>query len=151
MAVAGAPGAGTGHGGAGDLLGHLRLEPGAGRSGRSANGSRTPSARQLGSRAYLLMNFTGGCWVCSASPRWPRGAAGDSHSPSIMWGPRSWRRSTFLAPATYTQALWLLPLMAFFVLGMHAGYAIYFPELFPTRLRATGSSVCFNWAACWGP
>jgi hypothetical protein len=27
---------------------------------------------------------------------------------------------------------------------MHAGYAIYFPELFPTRLRATGSSVCFN-------
>ena len=34
--------------------------------------------------------------------------------------------------------------MAFFVLGMHAGYAIYFPELFPTRLRATGSSVCFN-------
>ena len=37
-----------------------------------------------------------------------------------------------------------LPVMAFFVLGMHAGYAIYFPELFPTRLRATGSSVCFN-------
>lgn len=34
--------------------------------------------------------------------------------------------------------------MAFFVLGMHAGYAIYFPELFPTRLRATGASVCFN-------
>jgi hypothetical protein len=34
--------------------------------------------------------------------------------------------------------------MSFFVLGMHAGYAIYFPELFPTRLRATGASVCFN-------
>jgi hypothetical protein len=34
--------------------------------------------------------------------------------------------------------------MAFFVVGMHAGYAIYFPELFPTRLRATGSSFCFN-------
>ena len=29
-------------------------------------------------------------------------------------------------------------------LGMHAGYAIYFPELFPRRLRATGSSACFN-------
>jgi hypothetical protein len=27
---------------------------------------------------------------------------------------------------------------------MHAGYAIYLPELFPTRLRATGSSFCFN-------
>jgi hypothetical protein len=27
---------------------------------------------------------------------------------------------------------------------MHAGYAIYFPELFPTHLRATGASFCFN-------
>jgi hypothetical protein len=27
---------------------------------------------------------------------------------------------------------------------MHAGYAIYFPELFPTRLRGTGSGFCFN-------
>jgi hypothetical protein len=34
--------------------------------------------------------------------------------------------------------------MAAFVVGMHAGYAIYFPELFPTHLRATGSSFCFN-------
>jgi hypothetical protein len=34
--------------------------------------------------------------------------------------------------------------MAYFVVGMHAGYAIYFPALFPTRLRATGSSFCFN-------
>ena len=29
-------------------------------------------------------------------------------------------------------------------LAMHAGYAIYFPELFPTRLRATGAGFCFN-------
>jgi hypothetical protein len=27
---------------------------------------------------------------------------------------------------------------------MHAGYAVYFPELFPTRLRATGAGFCFN-------
>jgi hypothetical protein len=27
---------------------------------------------------------------------------------------------------------------------MHAGYAIYFPELFPTRLRGTGGGFCFN-------
>ena len=27
---------------------------------------------------------------------------------------------------------------------MHAGYAVYFPELFPTHLRATGTSFCFN-------
>ena len=24
------------------------------------------------------------------------------------------------------------------------GYAIYFPELFPTRLRSTGTSFCYN-------
>jgi MFS family permease len=38
----------------------------------------------------------------------------------------------------------LLPVFGFLTLGMHAGYAIYFPELFPTRLRATGSGFCFN-------
>jgi MFS-type transporter involved in bile tolerance (Atg22 family) len=51
---------------------------------------------------------------------------------------------TFLGTQTYAQALWLLPTMAFFVVGMHAGYAIYFPELFPTYLRSTGTSFCYN-------
>lgn len=37
-----------------------------------------------------------------------------------------------------------LPVFGFFTLGMHAGYAVYFPELFPTRLRGTGSGFCFN-------
>ena len=31
-----------------------------------------------------------------------------------------------------------------FTLGMHAGYAVYFPELYPTRLRGTGAGFCFN-------
>ena len=38
----------------------------------------------------------------------------------------------------------LLPLFGFLTGGMHAGYAIYFPELFPTHLRATGTGFCFN-------
>lgn len=38
----------------------------------------------------------------------------------------------------------LLPVFGFLTLGMHAGYAIYFPELFPTRLRGTGAGFCFN-------
>lgn len=37
-----------------------------------------------------------------------------------------------------------LPLFGFLTLGMHAGYAIYFPELYPTRLRGTGTGFCFN-------
>ncbi len=47
-------------------------------------------------------------------------------------------------PQTYGQLLFILPIFGFFTLGMHAGYAVYFPELFPTRLRATGTSFCFN-------
>lgn len=51
---------------------------------------------------------------------------------------------TCFVPQTYTQLLVLLPVFGFFTLGMHAGYAIYFPELFPTHIRATGTSFCFN-------
>jgi MFS family permease len=44
--------------------------------------------------------------------------------------------------------LWLiwvtLPVFGFLTLGMHAGYAVYFPELYPTRLRGTGAGFCFN-------
>ncbi len=38
----------------------------------------------------------------------------------------------------------ILPIFGFLTLGMHAGYAVYFPELFPTRLRSTGGGFCFN-------
>ena len=40
--------------------------------------------------------------------------------------------------------LLFLPLFGFLTLGMHAGYAVYFPELFPTRLRGSGGGFCFN-------
>lgn len=48
------------------------------------------------------------------------------------------------APRNYDQLFWLLPLFGFCTLAVHAGYAIYFPELFPTRLRGTGTGFCFN-------
>jgi len=51
---------------------------------------------------------------------------------------------TCFGPQSYQQLVWVLPLFGFLTLGMHAGYAIYFPELFPTHLRATGTSFCFN-------
>jgi MFS family permease len=51
---------------------------------------------------------------------------------------------TCFAPSTYAQLLCLLPLFGFLTLGMHAGFAVYFPELFPTHLRATGTGFCFN-------
>ncbi|HXY37075.1 MAG TPA: MFS transporter [Planctomycetaceae bacterium] len=51
---------------------------------------------------------------------------------------------TCYVPQTEWQMLCTLPIFGFFTLGIHAGFAIYFPELFPSRLRATGSAVCFN-------
>jgi MFS family permease len=41
-------------------------------------------------------------------------------------------------------AYWMMPLMWFFQLGVFAGFAIYLPELFPSRLRSTGTSFCYN-------
>lgn len=43
-----------------------------------------------------------------------------------------------------SDAFWMLPLLGFATLGVFAGYAIYFPELFPTRLRGTGVGFCYN-------
>jgi MFS family permease len=37
-----------------------------------------------------------------------------------------------------------LPVFGFLTLGMHAGFAVYFPELYPTTLRGTGTGLCFN-------
>lgn len=47
-------------------------------------------------------------------------------------------------PQAYWHMLVLLPMFGFVTLSIHSGYAIYFPELFPNHLRATGSSFCFN-------
>lgn len=43
-----------------------------------------------------------------------------------------------------SQIYWLIPIMGFSQLALFGGYAIYFPELFPTRLRSTGTSFCYN-------
>jgi MFS family permease len=55
--------------------------------------------------------------------------------------------STFLVFRYFSQP-WhiftLIPMMGFFQLGVFAGFAIYLPELFPTRLRSTGTSFCYN-------
>jgi MFS family permease len=51
---------------------------------------------------------------------------------------------TCFAPTSYTMLLALLPLYGFVTIGIHAGYAVYFPELFPNHLRSTGTGFCFN-------
>jgi len=51
---------------------------------------------------------------------------------------------TFLTPRSYANVLLLLPLLGFFNNGIFSGFPIYLPELYPTRLRATGAGFCFN-------
>ncbi len=50
----------------------------------------------------------------------------------------------FASLKTARDAYWMLPLMGFAQLAVFAGYSIYFPELYPTRLRGTGVGFCYN-------
>ncbi len=43
-----------------------------------------------------------------------------------------------------TDVLWMAPIMGFFQLSVFAGFSIYLAELFPTSLRSTGVSFCYN-------
>lgn len=43
-----------------------------------------------------------------------------------------------------SSALLWAPILGFCTLAPFAAYSIYFPELFPTRLRSTGTGFCYN-------
>lgn len=45
---------------------------------------------------------------------------------------------------TFTDIFWMIPIMGFGQLSVFAVFAIYLPELFPTSLRSTGTSFCYN-------
>ncbi|MGI5832809.1 MAG: MFS transporter [Thermoguttaceae bacterium] len=52
--------------------------------------------------------------------------------------------AVFVFARTSTSVLILNPLMGFSVASLLSGYTIYFPELFPTRVRSTSVSLCYN-------
>ena len=52
--------------------------------------------------------------------------------------------ATFFFTNSFATALIFFPMMGFILLMIFGGYAIYFPEMFPTRLRATGTGFCYN-------
>jgi MFS family permease len=45
---------------------------------------------------------------------------------------------------TLTMVYIFAPLTSFFALGLTAGFGLYFPELFPRSVRATGSGIAYN-------
>lgn len=52
--------------------------------------------------------------------------------------------TVFMGMKTRTDIIWMNVVMGICMLALFGGYAIYLPELFPTRLRATGTSFCYN-------
>jgi MFS family permease len=52
--------------------------------------------------------------------------------------------SVFYFLEEFHQIFWMLPVMGYCIFSLFAGYAVYFPELFPTHLRSTGTSFCYN-------
>ncbi len=51
---------------------------------------------------------------------------------------------TFIITNSFGMAVVLFFSMGFMLLAIFSGYAVYFPELYPTRLRATGVGFCYN-------
>lgn len=45
---------------------------------------------------------------------------------------------------TYSSLLLLAPLMSFFTIGVSGAFVLYFPELFASRVRATGIGIAYN-------
>lgn len=50
----------------------------------------------------------------------------------------------FTQMQTRADIIWMNVVMGICMLALFGGYAVYLPELFPTRLRATGTSFCYN-------
>lgn len=48
------------------------------------------------------------------------------------------------ASRNFNTLLAVAPLLSFFAIGLTAGYALYFPELFPQKVRATGAGLGYN-------
>ncbi|HVS39311.1 MAG TPA: MFS transporter [Gemmataceae bacterium] len=108
------------------------------------HGAAEKAAQAQATFAYGIVQATGGgvgllCFGPLAA-RWGRRPAfiafhlaATAVVPAVCW-----------LPTEYWQLLVLLPVYGLFTLGMHAGYAVYFPELFPARQRATGAGFCFN-------
>lgn len=46
----------------------------------------------------------------------------------------------------FTSAMFWAPILGFCALAPFSAYCVYFPELFPTRLRSTGVGFCYNCA-----
>lgn len=55
-----------------------------------------------------------------------------------------WMAAQVAGGNSYGSLLLAAPLMSFFSIGLSSGFGLYFPELFPKRVRATGAGFAYN-------
>lgn len=95
------------------------------------------------SKAYLLsmvgaaLGMSAFTWICGKLGRRTAFVLGFSAAAFIT-------ALVYLKMNSPMDAYWMTPLMSGAQLGILAGFAIYLPELFPSRLRSTGTSFCYN-------
>jgi len=98
---------------------------------------------QVTSIAIIILNcaavvgLLGFAWLTEAIGRRPAFALGCIGNMIVL-------PIVFLVPHSYETLFLLVPLMGLFTNGILGTFTPYFPELFPTRLRATGVGFCFN-------
>lgn len=111
---------------------------------------RKTHLKSVGGILQQIGSFLGITFFTAMAARWGRRL-------SFLIGLTIAWASLILVFGTFHQAhqiYYLWPILGFCTLAPFGGYAIYFPELFPTRLRTTGMSFCYNvgrYVAALGP
>ena len=78
-------------------------------------------------------------WLCEKFGRRPSFALFFALSPISIW-----IAAQVAGDHSYTSLLLAAPIMSFFSIGLSSGFGLYFPELFPKRVRATGAGFAYN-------
>ena len=93
--------------------------------------------------AYVLQMLGGAVgtviftWICSRYGRRPAFLAGFSSALILT-------AFTYYSMSSPTDAYWMMPLMGAAQFSVFAGFSIYLPELFGSRVRSTGVSFAYN-------
>lgn len=78
-------------------------------------------------------------WLCERLGRRPSFALFFLFSPISIWV-----AAQVASDHSFRSLLIAAPIMSFFSIGLSSGFGLYFPELFPRRVRATGAGFAYN-------
>jgi len=97
--------------------------------------------------SYAFMLMMVGATLGYLTLMWMLNALGRRLSYFIFWsGALAVSLVLFLCVHDLRSVVWFMPVYGYFVIGGFGTFAAYLPELFPTRVRATGQGFCWNMA-----